>query len=86
MEWTVVVVISVLVGIVGKFASESAKLAAAMAKNTTATETLSGQFGDFTAQNREEHEKMRDKLEGHGEKLENHEGRISALEREGKEG
>lgn len=91
-EWNIVTVVVVIVGLIGT-------VAAPLVKNTRAMTQLSGEIKNLIyrieineketdelkvkASNR--HKQIFERLDEQGEKLNNHEGRISALEHEHKE-
>lgn len=86
-EWNIVTVVVVIVGLIGT-------VAAPLVKNTRAMTQLSGEIKNLIyriEQNEKEtdelknkashrHKQIFDRLDEHGEKINNHEGRISALE------
>lgn len=86
-EWNIVTVIVVIVGLIGT-------VAAPLVKNTRAMTQLSGEIKNLIyriEQNEKEtdelkvkassrHKQIFDRLDEQGEKINNHEGRISALE------
>lgn len=86
-EWNIVTVIVVIVGLIGT-------VAAPLIKNTRAMTQLSGEIKNLIyriEQNEKEtdelknkassrHKQIFDRLDEQGEKINNHEGRISALE------
>lgn len=91
-EWNIVTVIVVIVGLIGT-------VAAPLVKNTRAMTQLSGEIKNLIyrieineketdelkvkASNR--HKQIFDRLDEQGDQINNHEGRISALEHEHKE-
>lgn len=91
-EWNIVTVIVVIVGLIGT-------VAAPLMKNTRAMTQLGGEIKNLIyriEQNEKEtdelkvkassrHKQIFDRLDEQGEKINNHEGRISALEHEHKE-
>ena len=91
-EWNIVTVIVVIVGLIGT-------VAAPLMKNTKAMMQLGGEIKNLIyriEQNEKEtdelkvkassrHKQIFDRLDEQGEKINNHEGRISALEHEHKE-
>lgn len=91
-EWNIVTVVVVIVGLIGT-------VAAPLVKNTRAMTQLSGEIKNLIyriEQNEKEtdelkvkassrHKQIFDRLDEQGEKINNHEGRISALEHEHKE-
>jgi cell division protein FtsL len=91
-EWNIVTVIVVIVGLIGT-------VAAPLVKNTRAMTQLSGEIKNLIYRieiNEKEtdelkvkassrHKQIFERLDEQGEKLNNHEGRISALEHEHKE-
>lgn len=91
-EWNMVTVVVVIVGLIGT-------VAAPLVKNTRAMTQLSGEIKNLIyriEQNEKEtneikvkassrHKEIFELLDEQGEKINNHEGRISALEHEHKE-
>ncbi len=91
-EWNIVTVVVVIVGLIGT-------VAAPLVKNTRAMTQLSGEIKNLIyriEQNEKEtdelkvkassrHKQIFERLDEQGEKINNHEGRISALEHEHKE-
>ena len=76
MEWTVVGVIVVLIGLLATLAKPLISLNTSIVKNTMATDSLSKSMERYEADNKAEHGEIRNELE-------EHDGRISKLEGKG---
>lgn len=76
MEWTIVGVIVVLVGLIATLVKPLINLNTSIVKNTMATKTLSQSIERYEIDNKSEHGEIWDELK-------EHDGRISAFERKG---
>ena len=81
MEWSVVSVIVVLVGLFASIGAPIMKLISCIAKLTSSVEYLRENMEDLTKRNSDTHGKIFTKIEEHDETLSNHETRITVLER-----
>lgn len=80
MEWTVVTVIIALVGLIAALWKPMSKLTVAITELREAARYMRDDFNDHKAVNAKEHQSMQSDIKEHGEKLTNHEQRITALE------
>ena len=83
MEWTVVVVIISLVGLLTAVVKPVISLTQSITKLTTVVDVLAVDVGELTSKNTQTHNRIFDKLEKQGEDISNHETRISLLEHTG---
>ena len=81
MEWNVVSVLVVLVGLFATIGAPIIKLISSITKLTSSVEFLQGSMADLTKRNTESHGRMFKQLDEHDETINNHETRITVLER-----
>ena len=81
MEWTVVSVLVVLVGLFATIGAPIIKLIASITKLTSSVEYLQESMDDLTKRNRDAHGRIFGKLEEHEETINSHETRITVLEK-----
>lgn len=81
-EWGVVGVIVVLIGLMVSVMTPILKLNSAIVKLTTVVERLDRNLCELKTSNSESHEKIFGRLNEDEKQLENHEGRISRLEKQ----
>jgi len=84
VEWTVVTVIVVIVGLIVSVATPLVKSTKAMTELTVNLKVLNEHLTTLEAQNRTEHKYLLDHLDAHDDKIAEHETRISVMERSGK--
>lgn len=84
VEWTVVTVIVVIVGLIISVATPLVKSTKAMAELTVNLRVLNEHLEKMDDQNRNEHKYLLDHLDEHDEKLAEHETRITLIEHTGK--
>jgi predicted PurR-regulated permease PerM len=80
MEWTVVGVIVVLIGLGATVIPPIVKLNSTITRLTTVVERLGGDVADLTQRNAKTHERLFGMVEKNTEKLNDHETRITKLE------
>lgn len=87
MEWTVVTVLVVIVGLVAAIAKPmvtfTRTFASVTATLTSSMEELKHSFDRFAEENKESHGRIYARMDLHEEKLGDHEKRISVLEHDG---
>lgn len=79
-EWGVFLVIVALVTFIITVTTPIIKLNITITKLNDSVNTLNDSFKHFYKSNNESHHQMWNKIDEHGEKLGEHEGRIKALE------
>ena len=80
-EWTVVTVIVVLVGLVATLAKPLIKLNTTLAKLDASVDALRGEMKSLTTRNSESHDRIFKRLDETDTTLNDHETRITVLER-----
>lgn len=87
MEWTVVTVLVVIVGLVAAIAKPmvtfTRTFTSVTATLTASMEELKRAFDRFAAENKESHGRIYDRLDEHDAQLGDHERRIGLLEHDG---
>ena len=81
MEWNVVSVLVVLVGLFATIGAPIIKLISSITKLTSSVEYLQESMGDLTKRNTESHGRMFKRLDEHDYTLGDHETRITLMER-----
>lgn len=79
MEWQVVGVIVVLVGLFAAVAKPLINLNTTIARLTTIVESLQGEIKGLTSRNSESHDRIFTKLDEHDDKLAEHDKDIAIL-------
>lgn len=80
-EWAVVVVIVTLVGLVASVARPLIKLNTTITTLTSAVNHLQDNLGTLTTKNSESHGRIYKTLENHDERLDDHETRLTVIEK-----
>lgn len=80
MEWTVVGVLVVLVGLIISVLTPAIKLNTSVTKLSTLVDQLSSQLKAMESSNKEAHQRLWSELDGHKQRLSEHETRITVLE------
>ena len=83
MEWTVVVVLIALVGLVISVLTPAIKLNTSVTKLSTLVDSLNNKLSAIESNNTEAHRRIWTDLDGQKEVLHNHETRITVLEKHG---
>jgi hypothetical protein len=83
MEWTVVVVLIALTGLVISVLTPAIRLNTSVTKLSTLVETLDAKIGAMDAENSDSHRRIWNELDGYKSALGNHETRITVLEKRG---
>lgn len=86
MEWTVVGVLVVLVGLIISVLTPAIKLNTSVTKLGTLVDQLNAQLKDMERNNKEAHQRIWGALDEHKETLGDHETRITVLESKKREG
>jgi len=81
VEWTVVTVVIALVGLVVAVLTPAIKLNTSVTKLSTVVDTLTDQLKGMELANNTEHDKLTKRLDSQGETINDHETRITVLER-----
>ena len=83
-EWGVVGVVIALVGLFVTVVKPLLTLNTSIVRLTERMEHISTELNELTARNTDNHRRIWDRVEGHTEKLTEHEKRIDHLENEGR--
>ena len=86
MEWTVVVVLVALVGLVISVLTPAIKLNTSVTRLSTLVDSLNNKLSTMENNNSEAHRRLWSELDEHKSALGNHETRITVLERTKREG
>ena len=81
MEWTVVTVIVVIVGLVISIATPLIKNTKAMTELTVSIRMLNDQVKRMEDHNESEHKELQEQLDHHDDKINNHETRLTLIEK-----
>lgn len=81
MEWTVVVVLIALVGLVISVLTPAIKLNTSVTKLSTLVDSLNGKLSTMETNNADAHRRIWNELDGQKETLHQHETRITVLEK-----
>ena len=81
MEWTVVTVIVVIVGLIISVATPLVKSTKAMTELTVNVKALNETLEKLEVQNKDEHKDFQEQLDEHDDKLADHETRITVIEK-----
>ena len=79
-EWGVFIALITIIGFVVTVTTPLIKLNTTIIKNTDAVNSLNEKYDEINRSNSESHKLMWGKIDEHGEKIGEHEGRIKALE------
>lgn len=79
-EWTVVTVIASLIALIIGVVTPIIKLNTSITRLTTVVDGLAKNFDTMTNKNSEAHGKLWEKVEEHGDTLNNHETRLQLIE------
>jgi len=79
MEWTVVSVIAVLIGLIGGVVAPVIRLNTSITRLTTVVDGLCKNLDGLTVRNSQAHERLWGKLDEHGNIINNHEARIQIM-------
>lgn len=85
MEWTIVTVLVVLVGLIASIVKPIVSLNSSITKLTTVVDLLSVDMNKLTAKNTESHSRIWDELGNHEDHLNKHEVRLTVLEKKKEE-
>lgn len=86
MEWTVVVVLIALVGLVISVLTPAIKLNTSVTRLSTLVDSLNNKLSTMESNNSEAHRRIWNELDEHKTVLGSHETRITVLERTKREG
>ena len=86
MEWTVVVVLGALVGLVISVLTPAIKLNTSVTRLSTLVDSLNNKLSTMENNNSEAHRRLWSELDEHKSALGNHETRITVLESKKREG
>ncbi|MBP5729552.1 MAG: hypothetical protein J6Y48_20995 [Clostridia bacterium] len=86
MEWTVVVVLVALVGLVISVLTPAIKLNTSVTRLSTLVDSLNNKLSTMENNNSEAHRRLWSELDEHKSALGNHETRITVLESKKREG
>lgn len=81
MEWTVVVVLVALVGLIVSVLTPAIKLNTSVTRLATLVENLDGKYSAMESNNAESHRRIWNELDGHTAELHEHDTRITVLEK-----
>ena len=81
MEWTVVVVLIALVGLVISVLTPAIRLNTSVTKLSTLVDSLNGKLSAMESNNTDAHRRIWTELDGQKETLHQHETRITVLEK-----
>lgn len=86
MEWTVVVVLIALVGLVISVLTPAIKLNTSVTRLSTLVDSLNTKLSTMESNNTDAHRRIWTELDGQKQQLGNHETRITVLEQKKREG
>jgi len=82
-EWTVVLVVIALIGLIATVVPPIVKLNNSITKLTTCFESLTIELKEFKRKNDDSHDKLWNTVNEHDDKINNHDTRITVLEKKG---